>query len=213
MSDAQGNVRGYVQQPHVDLPLRPDGKLDVGSAVGSDGTLTVIKDLGMKEPYIGSVQLLGGEIAEDLAAYFVESEQIPTACGLGVLVDRDQSVLSAGGYLIQLLPGAGEDVIAAIEAGIGRVGAVSDALSGGKDPLALIQEILSPFELEVVDREEVAYRCYCSRERVTRALISMGKQDLSDLIRDQGKAELTCQFCDKVYRYSKEDLEEILANM
>ena len=210
VSDAQGNVRGYVQQPHVDLPLRPDGKLDVGSAVGSDGTLTVIKDLGMKEPYIGSVQLLGGEIAEDLAAYFVESEQIPTACALGVLVDRDQSVLSAGGYLIQLLPGAGEDVIAAIEAGIGRVGAVSDALSGGKDPLALIQEILSPFELEVVDREEVAYRCYCSRERVTRALISMGRQELSDLIAEQGQAELTCQFCDKVHTFTAEELQALI---
>ena len=212
VSDSEGNARGYVQNPAADPPRKKSGKLDVGAAVGI-GALTVIKDIGLKEPYVGTVPLVTGEIAEDLTTYFVESEQIPSACALGVLVDRDQSVLSAGGYLIQLLPGAGEDVIAAIEAGIGRVGAVSDALSGGKDPLALIQEILSPFELEVVDREEVAYRCYCSRERVTRALISMGRQELSDLIAEQGQAELTCQFCDKVYHYTKEELEKLLGEM
>lgn len=213
VSDAQGNVRGYVQQPHVDLPLRPDGKLDVGSAVGSDGTLTVIKDLGMKEPYIGSVQLLGGEIAEDLAAYFVESEQIPTACALGVLVGTDQSVTSAGGYLIQLLPGAGEDIITKIEAGVQRVGSVSHALEGGLDGAGLLRAVLSDFDLEILETHPVEYRCYCSRDRVTRALISMGREELSSLIQEQGQAELTCQFCDQIYRYSKEELEEILANM
>ena len=212
VSDSTGNARGYVQNPAADPPRKKNGKLDVGAAIGI-GALTVIKDIGLKEPYVGTVPLVTGEVAEDLTTYFVESEQIPSACALGVLVDRDQSVLSAGGYLIQLLPGAGEDVIAAIEAGIGRVCAVSDALSGGKDPLALIQEILSPFELEVVDREEVAYRCYCSRERVTRALISMGRQELSDLIAEQGQAELTCQFCDKVYHYTREELEKLLGEM
>ena len=212
VSDSTGNARGYVQNPAADPPRKKNGKLDVGAAIGI-GALTVIKDIGLKEPYVGTVPLVTGEVAEDLTTYFVESEQIPSACALGVLVDRDQSVLSAGGYLIQLLPGAGEDVIAAIEAGIVRVGAVSDALSGGKDPLALIQEILSPFELEVVDREEVAYRCYCSRERVTRALISMGRQELSDLIAEQGQAELTCQFCDKVYHYTREELEKLLGEM
>ena len=134
VSDSMGNVRGYVQQPHVDLPLRPDGKLDVGSAVGFDGTLTVIKDLCMKEPYVGSVQLLGGEIAEDLAAYFVESEQIPTACALGVLVDRDQSVKVAGGYIIQLLPGAGEDIITMVEGGVLATGPVTKLLEENDDP-------------------------------------------------------------------------------
>ena len=212
VSDSTGNARGYVQNPAADPPRKKNGKLDVGAAIGI-GALTVIKDIGLKEPYVGTVPLVTGEVAEDLTTYFVESEQIPSACALGVLVDRDQSVLSAGGYLIQLLPGAGEDVIAAIEAGIVRVGAVSDALSGGKDPLALIQEILSPFELEVVDREEVAYRCYCSRDRVTRALISMGRQELSDLIAEQGQAELTCQFCDKVYHYTREELEKLLGEM
>lgn len=213
VSDNQGNVRGYVQQPHVDLPLRPDGKLDVGTAVGSDGTLTVIKDLCIKEPYVGSVQLLGGEIAEDLAAYFVESEQIPTACALGVLVGTDQSVTSAGGYLIQLLPGAGEDIITKIEAGVQRVGSVSHALEGGLDGAGLLRAVLSDFDLEILETHPVEYRCYCSRDRVTRALISMGREELSSLIQEQGQAELTCQFCDQIYRYSKEELEEILANM
>ena len=137
VSDNQGNVRGTVDNPVVDLPLRPDGKLDVGAAVGHEGTLTVIRDLNMKEPYVGSVGLLGGEIAEDLAAYFVESEQIPTACGLGVLVDRDQSVLAAGGYLIQLLPGAGEDVIAKVEGSLMAAGPVTGLLRNDPDPVAV----------------------------------------------------------------------------
>ncbi len=134
VSDAEGNVRGYVQDASVELPLRADGKLDVGSAVGHSGTLTVIKDLGLKEPYVGTVDLLGGEIAEDLAAYFVESEQIPSACGLGVLVDRDRSVLAAGGYLIQLLPGAGEDTIAKVEGGIYAAPSVTNQLRDDPDP-------------------------------------------------------------------------------
>lgn len=213
VSDEAGNVRGYVQNPHVELMEKAPGKLDVGRAVGETGSLTVIKDLGMKEPYIGSVQLLGGEIAEDLAAYFVESEQIPTACALGVLVGTDQSVTSAGGYLIQLLPGAGEDIITKIEAGVQRVGSVSHALEGGLDGAGLLRAVLSDFDLEILETHPVEYRCYCSRDRVTRALISMGREELSSLIQEQGQAELTCQFCDQIYRYSKEDLEEILANM
>ena len=213
VSDDCGNVRGYVQNPHVELMEKAPGKLDVGRAVGENGSLTVIKDLGMKEPYIGTIDLLSGEIADDVAAYFVESEQIPTACALGVLVGLDQSVTAAGGYLIQLLPGAGDDIITRIEQGVHALGSVSHALAGGLDGEGLLRAVLEGFQLEILEKHPVEYRCYCSRDRVTRALISMGKQDLSDLIRDQGKAELTCQFCDKVYRYSKEDLEEILANM
>lgn len=213
VSDCGGNVRGYVQNPHVDLVEKHPGKLDVGAAVGSSGTLTVIKDIGLKEPYVGSIGLFSGEIAEDLAMYFVESEQIPTACALGVLVGTDQSVTAAGGYLIQLLPGAGEDVITRIEAGVQRVGSVSHALEGGLDGEGLLRSVLTDFDLEILERHPVEYRCYCSRDRVTRALISMGREELSSLIQEQGQAELTCQFCDQIYRYSKEDLEEILANM
>ena len=213
VSDAEGNVRGYVANPQVDLPLRDDGKLDVGGAVGGEGTITVIKDLHMKEPYVGTVDLMGGEIAEDIAGYFVESEQIPTACALGVLVDRDQSVLAAGGYLIQLLPGAEEGLIDKIEAGVRRVGSVSHALSRGLDAQGLLEEVLSDFQLEVLETHPVEYRCSCSRERVSRALISMGREELSSLIAEQGQADLSCQFCDKVYHFSKEELEGLLSSM
>ena len=210
VSDSQGNVRGYVTNPAVDMPRKAHAKLDVGAAVGCDGELTVIKDIGMREPYVGSVQLVGGEIAEDIAAYFVESEQIPTACALGVLVAPDQTVQAAGGYLIQLLPGADDAVISAVERGIAKVGAVSAKLDQGISPLALLQEVLGEFELEVLETTPVEYRCQCSRERVSRALISMGRRELEALIRDQGCAELTCQFCDKVYQFSKEELERLL---
>ena len=210
VSDAEGNVRGYVQNPHVDIPLRPDGKLDVGSAVGFDGNLTVIKDIGMKEPYIGSVQLLGGEIAEDLAAYFVESEQIPTACALGVLVDRDQSVKVAGGYIIQLLPGASEDTIIKVEGGVMAAGAVTGLLDKNDDPEAMLREVLSDFDIEILESSPIEYRCYCSRDRVERALISLGKDELEGILAEQGGCELTCQFCDEIHRFSAEELRALI---
>ena len=213
VSDSEGNVRGYVQNPNVELMEKEPGKLDVGAAVGDGGTLTVIKDIGLKEPYVGSIGLFTGEIADDIAMYFVESEQIPTACALGVLIGVDQSVTSAGGYLIQLLPGADESVIEKIEAGVRRVGSVSRALEGGMDAESLLRAVLSDFELEVLETHPVEYRCYCSKERVTRALISMGKEELSAMIEEQDGAELTCQFCDVVYQYTKEDLQQILSDM
>ena len=213
VADSAGNARGYVVNPAVDLPLKGPAKLDVGSAVGRDGSLTVIKDLNLKEPYVGTVPLVSGEIAEDITSYFAESEQIPTACALGVLVDVDQSVLCAGGYLIQLLPGADDAAISAIERGIAQVGPVTEALRGGLDARGLVEQVLSEFELEELSAEPVEYRCYCSRDRVTRALISMGREELEALIREQGRAELTCQFCDKVYHYTKEELEGLLASL
>jgi len=213
VSDNHGNVRGYVTEPHLELMEIEPGKLDVGKAVGETGTLTVIKDLNMKEPYVGSIGMFTGEIADDLAMYFVESEQIPTACALGVLVDTDQSVAAAGGYLIQLLPGASLDMIEKIEAGVRRVGSVSKALMGGLDAAGLLREVLSDFELEVLDTHPVEYRCYCSRERVERALISMGREEMDNMIREQGQADLTCQFCDNVYHFTKEELETLSKNM
>lgn len=212
VSDHEGNVRGTVDNPAVDLPLREDGKLDVGAAVGNQGTLTVIRDLRMKEPYVGSVGLLWGEIAEDIALYFVESEQVPTACGLGVLVDRDQSVLAAGGYLVQLLPGAGEETAEQLEASLRAAGPVTELLKADPDPEALLRRALPGLALEVLEKRPIAYRCDCSRERMERALISLGRKELRDMIDEQGGAELTCRFCDNVQRFSKEDLEALLAD-
>ena len=154
--------------------------------------------------------LLSGEIAEDLAAYFVESEQIPTACALGVLVERDQSVRAAGGYIIQLLPGAGEDVITKVEAGVLAAGQVTGLLDRDADPERMLRAVLSDFELEVLETSPIEYRCYCSRERVTRALISLGEEELETIIREQGGAELTCQFCDAVHRFTAEELRTLV---
>ena len=213
VSDNEGCVRGYVTNPHTDLPLRPDGKLDVGGAVGHDGTLTVIKDLHMKEPYVGTIDLLGGEIAEDVAGYFVESEQIPTACALGVLVDRDQSVKSAGGYLIQLMPGAREDTIAKVEGGVMAAGPVSAILEQNDDPEALLRTVMSDFDLKILETCPVSYKCYCSRQRVERALISLGKSELEQMLAEQGGCQLTCQFCDAVYDFSADDLRALIAGL
>ena len=210
VADNEGNVRGSVQNPQIDLPIREDGKLDVGGAVGHGGTLTVIKDLNLKEPYVGSVELLGGEIAEDLASYFVESEQIPTACGLGVLVDRDRSVLRAGGYLIQLLPGAGEDVITKVEGGIYAAPSVTNLLKENSDPAVLLKTVLSDFDMEILSVDPIEYRCYCSRERTERALLSLGSKELEDILREQGRADLTCQFCDRIHSFSGEELRRMI---
>ena len=213
VSDNEGNVRGYVTNPHVDLPLRPDGKLDVGAAVGHEGTLTVIKDLHMKEPYVGTIDLLGGEIAEDVAGYFVESEQIPTACALGVLVDRDQSVKAAGGYLIQLLPGATEDTIVKVEGGIMAAGNVSAILDKDDDPEHMLRQVMSDFDLKILETCPVEYRCYCSRQRVERALISLGKDELRQILDEQGHCSMTCQFCDAVYDFSGDELKALIDSL
>ena len=213
VSDYEGNVRGYVQNPQVDIIEKRQGKLDVGAAVGTDGTLTVIKDIGLKEPYVGTIGLFSGEIADDLATYFVESEQIPTACALGVLVGTDQSVLSAGGYIIQLLPGASDDIITKIEAGVNRLGSVSHPLEAGMDAEGLLKSVLSDFDVTILEKHPVEYRCYCSRSRVSRALVSMGREELQSLIDEQGKADLTCQFCDKVYHFTKPELEALLESI
>ena len=210
ISDNLGNVRGTVGDPSVDLPLRPDGKLDVGAAVGTEGTLTVIRDLKMKEPYVGSVALLSGEIADDLAAYFVESEQIPSACGLGVLVERDQSVRAAGGYLIQLLHGAGEDVISLVEGGVLAAGAVTKLLEGNDDPERMLRTILSDFDVEILETSPIAYRCDCSRDRMRRALLSLGPQELRTILESDGQADLSCRFCGSHQLFDRKELEELL---
>lgn len=212
-SDAVGNVRGYVHNPSITLLEKYAGKLDVGAAVGTDGMLTVIRDLQMKEPYIGSVALVSGEIADDVTAYFAQSEQTPTACALGVLVDTDHSVKVAGGYLIQLLPGAPEEVVSRLEQGIAKAGAVTPMLSDGLTPEDILRRVMSDFELEFLETTEVSYKCYCTRERVTSTLISVGKKDLQEMI-DEGKpVTIECQFCDTKYRFTPDDLRALLASL
>ncbi|NLL46115.1 MAG: Hsp33 family molecular chaperone HslO [Clostridiales bacterium] len=210
VSDSSGNVRGYVGEPHIDLPLRPDGKLNVGAAVGREGSLTVIRDLGFGEPYIGSVRLVSGEIAEDVAAYLVESEQLRAACALGVLVDTDQSVRAAGGYIIELLPGAPDGLIDGLEGAINAVGSVTSVLDGGTVE-DLVNMLLVGFEPKILERREIEYRCNCSRERVRGVLVSLGKSDIEEIEASQEETEISCHFCNLVYRFTPEEVKEIAA--
>ena len=213
VSDAEGNVRGYVHNPQISLLEKYRGKLDVGAAVGTDGMLTVIRDLQMKEPYVGSVELVSGEIAEDITEYFVQSEQTPTACALGVLVDTDQSVRASGGYIIQLLPGAPDDIIDKIEAGIQKVGAVTTMLDRGLTAQQLLETVMEDLDLEILETTTVGYRCYCSRDRVTATLISLGRKELEDIVAEGETVHIECQFCDTIYDFTPEEITEILAEI
>ena len=210
VSDAAGNVRGTVTEPNVPLVEKFPGKLDVGATVGTDGTITVIRDLQMKEPYIGSVQLVSGEIGDDVTAYFVESEQTPTACALGVLVDTDCSVKVAGGYLVQLLPGAPDEVIDAVEAGIKRAGAVTKMLENGMTPEEILTEVCGDLGVLFFENEPVCYKCYCDRHRVEAALISIGREELTQIMEEGKPFPVECQFCDTVYRFTPEDIAQLL---
>ena len=210
VSDPVGNVRGCMTEPKVPLVEKYPGKLDVGATVGTDGTLTVIRDLQMKEPYIGSTELVSGEIGDDVTAYFVQSEQTPTACALGVLVDRDSSVKVAGGYLVQLLPGAPDEVIDALEDGIKRAGAVTKMLEAGLTPEDILGQVCGSLGVVFMETTEVEYKCYCSRERVTAALISLGRKELQEIV-DEGKTfPIECQFCDEVYEFTTDDIKKLL---
>ena len=213
VSDAVGNVRGYVMEPHVPLMEKYPGKLDVGATVGTDGTMTIIRDLQMKEPYIGSIELVTGEIGDDVTAYYVQSEQIPTACALGVLVDRDQSVKVAGGYLIQLLPGAPDEIIDKLEAGIKRAGAITPMLEQGMTPEDILAEVVGDLGVLFMGTQEVSYKCYCSRERVEAALISLGRKELTEIMEEGKSFPVECQFCDTVYSFTPEDIREMLDQM
>ena len=213
VSDPIGNVRGYVYEPNVPLVEKYPGKLDVGATVGTDGTLTIIRDLQMKEPYVGSIPLVSGEIGDDVTAYFVHSEQIPTACALGVLVDTDLSVKVAGGYLIQLLPGAPDEVIDAVEAGIKRAGSVTTMLEQGMTPEDILGQVLGSLGVVFMETTEVSYKCYCSRDRVTSALISLGKEELAEIAQEGKTFPVSCQFCDTVYEFTPEDIQKLLKTL
>lgn len=207
-ADSSGNVKGYAQEPHVDLPPNALGKLDVGGALGH-GILSVIKDMGMKEPYVGQCELQTGEVAEDLTYYFATSEQLPSAVGLGVLVNPDGSVRQAGGFIIQLMPFASDEVIESLEKRIAEIDSVTRMLERGLVPETILEEILAGMGLEVTDKRPVAFRCDCSKERISRALSTINRKDLEDIINDGESIEVKCQFCGHAYTFGIEELKEL----
>lgn len=209
VGDCDGCVRGYLQNPAVDLPLKPDGHLDVGSGVGR-GYLMVIKDIGVGEPFTGTTALHNGEIAEDITKYFAESEQVPSAVALGVLVDTDQSVKQSGGYVVQLMPGATDEDITRLEQNIAKAGAMTSMLADGMDLEDIARAVLDSFDIEILEDVPVSYRCGCTHAKVTRALISLGKEELTRLRDEEDGIEVTCQFCDKVYNLSRDDIDVLL---
>lgn len=209
VSDSFGNVKAYIQNPIVEIPLNEMGKLDVRGAVGTDGTLSVIKDLGLKEPYSGQVPIVSGEIAEDITRYLAGSEQVPSVCALGVLVNPDLSVAQAGGFLIQLLPFAPDEAIDVIEKNINNMQSVTKLLSSGMTAEEISMKALEGLEPNVLDDFEVNYKCDCSRERVKRALVSLGKEQLEDIAKDE-KTEVKCHFCDKSYNFSSNEIKALI---
>jgi len=210
VSDFNGDVRGYVQNPVVELPLNAKGKLDVGGAVGKNGLLYVLKDLGLKEPFSGSVPLVSGEIAEDITSYYALSEQIPTVCALGVLVNPDLTVKAAGGYIIQLLPAASDKTIDKLEKSIMEMASVTSMLSSGMTPEEIVKTALKDFEVEVLYTQDIEYKCNCSKERVSKALISLGKEELTEMAQEKDDIEISCHFCDKVYKFTPNELKKLI---
>ena len=208
-SDSKSNVKGYVVNPDADLPLKPDGKLDVGNAVGA-GTLKIIKDVGLKDPYVGSIELISGEIADDLTYYFAQSEQVPSSVGLGVLVDTDCTIKHSGGFIVQLMPGADEEIIDKLEKKLMTIPYVTDMLNDGYSAEKMLEAILGDLELEILEKSPMQYKCTCSKDRVEKAIISLGKKEISQIIEEDKKAELTCQFCGKVYNFNETELKDIL---
>lgn len=212
VANGKGEVKGYVENPIVEIEDRPDGKLNVGGAIGANGTLSVVRDLGLREPYVGQIPLVSGEVAEDITAYYATSEQTPTVCALGVLVEPDLSIKKAGGYLLQLLPGATEEEITQLEKNIAAMPAMTKMLEDGISLEQIMEMVLNGFNPNVLDEENIVYHCDCSQERVERALISMGKTELAKLAQEEPEAEVCCQFCDKVWKIDLNHLVEQLEN-
>lgn len=209
VSDSNGNVRGYVGNNVVEIPLNPKGKLDVGGAIG-EGNLYVLKDLGMKEPYNGVIPLVSGEIAEDITAYFAESEQIPTVCALGVLVNPDLSVKAAGGYIIQLLPTADDEIIDKVEKSIEKIQPITTLLSNGMSLEDIVKTTLNLFDVEVLDESNVEYKCTCSYERTKKVLMTLGADDLEKLASESEVTSVNCHFCNSVYEFTSSEIKELI---
>lgn len=210
VANSKGEVKGYVGTPSVDLPLKENGKLDVGRAVGYNGKVTIIRDYGLREPYIGQSNIVTGEIAEDLANYFVYSEQQPSAVALGVLVDRDTSIKAAGGYIIQVLPGATEEAIDKLEANLANIEPVSSLIEKGYTPEDMLFHVCSGFNIDIKDKTSVKLACDCSIERMQKALIALGRDELKKIIEEDGEAELVCHFCNGKYKFDRNELNLLL---
>ena len=208
-ADSRGNVKGYAFHPEVMLPPNAKGKLDVGGALGI-GVLSVIKDIGLKDPYVGQTILVTSEIAEDLTYYFATSEQTPSSVALGVLMERDNTVKQAGGFILQMMPGASEEVISALEKRLGEITSITALLDAGNTPEMILEHILGDFGLEILDKLPTAFSCNCSEERIEKALISVGKQELQSMIEDGKTIEVNCHFCNKHYPVTVERLKELL---
>ena len=208
-ADSRGNVKGYAFHPEVMLPPNAKGKLDVGGALGI-GVLSVIKDIGLKDPYVGQTILVTSEIAEDLTYYFATSEQTPSSVSLGVLMERDNTVKQAGGFILQMMPGASEEVISALEKRLGEITSITALLDAGNTPEMILEHILGDFGLEILDKLPTAFCCNCSEERIEKALISVGKQELQSMIEDGKTIEVNCHFCNKHYPVTVERLKELL---
>jgi molecular chaperone Hsp33 len=210
VSRNNGTVKGLVGNPLADAPSTAEGKLDVGAVVGNDGLVTVIIDLGLKEPYVGQADIISGEIAEDIANYYMVSEQVPTAVALGVLIDRDITVKASGGYILQLLPDIKDEEITQIENSLKNIKPVSTLINEGLTPEEIIANILPEFDMEIIDKMDLEYKCDCSREKIEAMLVSLGKKELEDIINEDGKAEVVCHFCNTKYNFDKSELEKIL---
>jgi molecular chaperone Hsp33 len=209
-SNAKGQVRGYVTHPQTHFDLNEQGKLDVKRAVGTEGTLSVVKDIGLRDHFTGQVPLVSGELGEDFTYYFVTSEQVPSSVGVGVLVNPDNTILAAGGFIIQLLPGAEEATIAAIEDRLGKIAPISKMIQEGLTPEQVLEQVLGEGNVQILEKMPVQFKCQCSRERISNALISLGKEEIQDIIETEGQAEAQCHFCNEKYQFSKEQLEELL---
>lgn len=210
-ANGQNQVKGFVSNPDVVLPLREDGKLDVGGALGHKGTLTIVRDIGLKEPYVGTVELISGEIAEDISYYYMQSEQIPTVLGLGVLVAQNFAILSAGGFMIQLLPGAPDSIVDQVEENVKALPkSISSLIADGKNATEILGMLLKGFDYQILSKKEPTYRCDCSRYRVETALLSLGKNELEKMIEEEDQTEVSCHYCNKKYHFSKEDIKMLL---
>lgn len=211
--NAKGEVKGYIHNPQVSLELNEKGKLDVRGAVGTQGNLIVTKDIGMKEPFVGQVPLISGELGEDFTYYLANSEQIASSVGLSVLVDTDETVKTAGGFMIQVLPGASEKTISQLEETIANLPLVSKMMDGGKTPEEIMEMLAGKDNYRIIDEQSVQFKCDCSKERFANSLVSLGKDDIKQMIEEDHGAEAVCHFCRSAYHFTEEDLEEILEEM